>query len=173
MGHALLEQVREWLAAERSERADAADEAFRHVFRLVPRFAPPPAFADRVLATARGSARVPAGWPVDAIWLRPLIAASLLLSGLAALGLSVPLPLPRAGSLLSAGITAFSSSAVWMSRAVDAGLSVWALLGDVGLAARAAVCMPVVAIALILNAALALASLIGLKRFLAPYEETI
>ncbi len=173
MEHAQLEQVREWLAAERSGRPDAADEAFRRVFGLVPRFAPSPAFADRVLAAARGPVRTPAGWLAETIWLRPVIAASLLLCGLAVLGLSVPLPLPRAGSLLSAGITAFSSFAVWMSRAVDTGLSVWELLGEVGLAARAAVCTPVVAVALILNAAVALMSIIGLTRLLAPYEETL
>jgi len=168
------EHVRRWLAAERQEPPDAADEAFRLVFRLVPRHEPTPALAGRVLAAMQPPRRAPQIPALaDARWLKPLIAASLLLSGLAALALSVPFPLPRVGSFFSAFFSTLASAAVGVSHAVDFGLSVWALLSDVGLALRAAVFTPPIAVALVLNAALAIALLLGLRRLMAPYEETL
>ena len=172
MSHEPLEDVRRWLAAELSGRPDTAEEVFRRVIRLVPRLEPPSSLTERVLA-AVWSAGSPAGpEPVGWFWLRPIVAVSLLLSGLAVLRLSGSVPIPPIGALVGAGVAAFTSVTSCVNRAADAGSAVWHLLGDVGLAARAAVSTPEGSTAVVLNAALALASLLGLRRLLAPLEES-
>ena len=64
------------------------------------------------------------------------MAVSLLLSGLAVLRLSGPLPLPPVGALVGAGVAIFTSVAACVNGAAEIGMAVWHLLGDVGLAAR-------------------------------------
>lgn len=166
-----LEQMRRWLAAELSGKADAADEAFRQVFRLVPRAEPPSSLSERVLTAVR-SAGVPAG-PKPAGWfmLRPVAAVSLLLCGLAVLSVSGSLPMPPIGVVVGTGVAGFTAATACASRAADAGMAVWGLIGDVGLAARAVVSTPPVSAAIGLSAGLALASFLGLRRVLPPLEE--
>lgn len=163
-----LEQMRRWLAAEMSGTTDEADRAFRQVFRLVPRADPPASLGGRVLvAVLSAAAPKPAGWLV----LRPVVAVSLLLSGLAALGVSGSFPIPSIGTIVGTGVAAFTAVTACANRAADTGFAVWRLLGDVGLAARAVASTPPVSVAIGLNAAVALVSFLGLRRVLTPLEE--
>lgn len=166
-----LEQVRRWLAAEKSGRTDEADQEFRQVFRLVPRAEPSASFGGRVLAAVSSAGPQAslrrAGWFV----LRPVVAASLLLSGLAVLSVSGSPPVPPVGTIVGTGVAAFTAVTACTNRAAEAGLAVWRLFGDIGLAARAVASTPPVSVAIGLNAALALLSFLGLRRVLTPLEE--
>jgi len=171
MSHEALERLRRWLADEQSGEADAADEAFRQVFRLVPRVEPTRPLRERVLAAiwaagGPGGAKRE-GWLV----LRPIVTVSLLLSGLAMLSVSDSLPALPIGSAVNTGVALFAAVSGCVGRAAQAGLAVWRLLSDVGLAARAVVGTPPVGVAVALSAALALASFLGLRRVMTPLEE--
>ena len=86
MPHPRHDALERWLAAEREDRADAAEAALLELFEALPLMAPPAGFADRVLARAGvvGEARQ------DLFAWRPLrivLALCLLATGLGALWL--------------------------------------------------------------------------------------
>ena len=170
----LKDQIRGWLAAERPETPDEAERAFRLVFRLVPRYEPLAGFAGRVLARMQPARRfqLVRGF-TDARWGRAVTAASLLLTGLAVLVLPQVVPVPSPASVVGTMVTLLGSLVTGLERVVDFGLWVWALLSDIGLAVRAVVTTPPMALILSLNGGLAIASLLGLRRLMARYEESL
>lgn len=171
MNHEPLDQMRRWLAAEERGDSEAADRAFFDVFRLLPRIPPSPAGSARVLEAALDSLPALRGRAWGSIWLRPLIGAALALAGLAALGTATALPVPTLSAVIGVWVSAVTAGAVWLSRALDVGLSAWALCGNLGEAAGLVAATPTVSLMLACNGLVALVAFCGLRWLLGPPEE--
>ena len=167
-----LDDMRRWLTAE-AGGDPAADGAFREVFRLLPRVGPSTAFADRALDALRASSSRSGTSLWERVWLRPVTGLCLVLTGLAVLGATSALQIPRVSYLVGTWVTAVTSGASFLGRAFDAGLSVWELCGKLAEAARAVVATPTGSLVIAGNGLLALAAFCGLRRLLSPREEVI
>ncbi len=161
-----------WLAAERSGRDAAAEQALGALFVGLPQARPAADFADRVLAAcgrpvwmSRRGANGPIPW-----WSRAAIAACLLLAGLAA-ALLLPLALSLVrfiapGEAIGALVQGFVTAA---SR-IDELLSLWRLGAQVVETALLIVTAPPVVLSLLTLTALSAFTFRGLKRVLVPYR---
>ncbi|HSK09977.1 MAG TPA: hypothetical protein VK911_10385 [Vicinamibacterales bacterium] len=159
-----------WLDAERAGSPGAADQAFAALIAArVPPLAPPPGFADLVVARAAAASRAKATrHPVGA---RLAIAAAVILMGL-----------PFA---FFAGVDVFDLVAAWATRLVPAlvggfealrpafalASSVWAAAAGVGHAVLAVAATGTGPLVLVLNVLLAAGGFLGLRRLLAPPKE--
>jgi hypothetical protein len=151
------EILHRWLAAEEDGRDSDAETALFALFGALPPLAPPAGFADRVLARA-GLAPIPALVPVRrnlfaSLWLRALVALSLLITGLA---------LPWLSEILrsAAGVASVSWSLadlvrlgtgalIALSHGLAAALAVWDWLLGIGRALAAPFATPAMALVMI------------------------
>ncbi len=168
----LKDTVCAWLAAEGRDEP-AAEAALRDVFRAVPRMDPSPAFAGRVLARLAAAHRAPGRSWWNARWMRPLTAAGAMLVGLAVLAVVSSVPAPGVSGVVRGWSFAVADGARALTRALDIGLWLWAVLVSVGSAARAVVATPWVSAALAVNGIVALVGFFGLRRLLGPREEVL
>jgi hypothetical protein len=166
------EQLRRWLAAEHAGELEPADKAFRAVFRLVPRHAPTPGFAERVLLAA-GIAGSAAPRALVSWWARGLVGLGLLMSGLAALTLSPASSFSTAVSWVTGGMTAGAQGVACLVEWTDRGVAAWSVLAGLGRATGLAVATPGVAAVVAANALLAFASFAALRRLLGSREELV
>jgi len=166
------EQLRRWQAAEGAGDDDLADEAFRSLFRLVPRQAPSPGFAERALLAA-GIAGAAAPELLVAWWARGLVGLALLMSGLAALTLSPASAFGTAVSWVAGGMTAGADLITRLAEWAERGVIAWSVLSAVGRATALAVATPAVAAVVAANTLLAVASFAALKRLLGSREEVV
>jgi hypothetical protein len=153
-----------WLKADRAGRDDEADTAFKTVFRAAPVEARP-SFVDGVMeAIARDAA------------LRRRRARLAAAAGLAAsivVGLVVTVALILKGPrILVWAVDSAVAATVWMSGALENGLDLWGLLGQIASAAAAVIATPQVASVLIAIQAIGAAALYGLHRILASEQES-
>lgn len=157
----LLREWRRWAAAEDDGRDDQADAACRAVFQTVPVRAPRPEFAGHVMeAVARAALR-------QTRVNRATAAGGGVLASV--LGVAFVLQLPR---LLRAGLDFSVNSVLWTIAAVDRGLNVWAILGEIGRTAAAIIAAPEVTFTLVLVALIAAGALYGLHRMLELEERS-
>jgi len=168
----LDEQLRRWRVAEEAGDDDRADEAFRAIFRLVPRRAPRPGFAERALLAA-GIAGAAAPELLVTWWARGLVGLALLMSGLAALTLSPASSFGTAVSWVAGGMTAGAEGVTRLVEWIERGVFAWRLLSVLGRATALAVATPGVAAVVAANALLAFASFAALKRLLSSPEEVV
>jgi len=168
----LDEQLRRWRVAEEAGDDDRADEAFRAIFRLVPRRAPRPGFAERALLAA-GIAGAAAPELLVTWWARGLVGLALLMSGLAALTLSPASSFGTAVSWVAGGMTAGAEGVTRLVEWIERGVFAWRLLSVLGRATALAVATPGVAAVVAANALLAFASFAALKRLLNSREEVL
>lgn len=131
-----------WLTAEAAQDDVRAEAALARIFARMPRLAPLPGFADRVLAATPFAARraVPLLWA----W-RWSVATALALTGLA-VGLLpalrwIPLDVPRFSEVVKAAALATGGIAEWLQT----GIAVWAVLLRIGRLAAVAIQAPEVA----------------------------
>jgi hypothetical protein len=134
MRHPHQDALERWLAAEREDRAEAAEGALLELFEALPLVAPPAGFADRVLVRAGLQAArqdlfawrplrivlalclVAAGFGV--LWLPPvLLGLPRFLAGLGSVGVSV-------GGAVRVGTRALVDASGWLAS----GLRVWDFL---------------------------------------------
>jgi hypothetical protein len=153
-----------WLAADRAGRNDDADAAFKSVFRAAPVDARP-AFVDGVMeAIARDVARRRR---------RTRIAAATGLAASILIGLAVAVALIAKGpQILVWSVDSAVAATVWMSGALENGLDLWGVLGQVASAAAAVIATPQVASVLIAIQAIGAAALYGLHRILGSEQES-
>ena len=168
----LDEQLRRWQVAEEAGDDDRADEEFRTIFRLVPRRAPRPGFAERALLAA-GIAGAAAPELLVTWWARGLVGLALLMSGLAALTLSPASSFGTAVSWVAGGMTAGAEGVTRLVEWIERGVFAWRLLSVLGRATALAVATPGVAAVVAANALLAFASFAALKRLLSSREEVL
>ena len=168
----LDEQLRRWQVAEDAGDDDRADEAFRALFRLVPKRAPGPGFAERALLAA-GIAGAAAPELLVAWWARGLVGLALLMSGLAALTLSPASAFGTAVSWVAGGMTAGAEGVTRLVEWTERGVLAWSVLSALGRATALAVATPGVAAVVAANALLAFASFAALKRLLNSREEVL
>jgi len=168
----LDEQLRRWQVAEEAGDDDRADEEFRIIFRLVPRRAPRPGFAERALLAA-GIAGAAAPELLVTWWARGLVGLALLMSGLAALTLSPASSFGTAVSWVAGGMTAGAEGVTRLVEWIERGVFAWRLLSVLGRATALAVATPGVAAVVAANALLAFASFAALKRLLSSREEVL
>jgi hypothetical protein len=153
-----------WLSADRAGRDDEADAAFKTVFRAA-RLEARPAFVDGVMeAIAQDTAR------------RKRRARLAAVTGLAAsifIGLVLTVVLIAKGPrILVWAVDSAVAATVWMSGALENGLDVWGILGQIASAAAAVITTPQVASVLIAIQAIGAAALYGLHRILASEQES-
>jgi hypothetical protein len=168
----LDEQLRRWRVAEDAGDDDRADEAFHAIFRLVPKRAPRPGFAERALLAA-GIAGAAAPELLVAWWARGLVGLALLMSGLAALTLSPASSFGTAVSWVAGGMTAGVEGVTRLVEWTERGVLAWSVLSALGRATAVAVATPGVAAVVAANALLAFASFAALKRLLSSPEEVM
>ena len=172
MGGDLRDLVRQWLAAEGHDD-QAADAAFRDVFRAVPHHDPPAAFAEGVLAALQAGRRGRAWFLWDLRLLRPLTAIALTMAGLVVLGVMGSLPVTGMSSFVWAWSSSVADGVRVLTRTMDVGLRVWTVFVTVGTAAQAVVATPWVSGVLVVNGAVALAGFCVLRKVLGPHEEVV
>lgn len=136
-----------WLAAERSDRPDAAEAALFELFEALPLIAPPAGFADRVLARAGIQAARRDLFASRGV--RLVLALCLTAIGLGALWLP-PTLWTLAGifslsDLLAAWVQALTEAVRWLGSA----LRLWDLLLTVGRALTQPLTMPQVTAVLV------------------------
>lgn len=149
------------MTAERNNRDDDADVELRALFRAVPHPAPSSQFsgrvADAIARDVRRRARIVR-----------LAAYTLGAAGLLATAMLL-LQLPRLfRPIFHAGV----GGLVWSLTAVDRGLDVWSLLGNVARVAAAIVVTPQATLLLMALAVVAIAALYGLNRVLELEERS-
>jgi hypothetical protein len=149
----LLREWRRWSEADQQGSDEAADAAFREVFRTVLPLRPQADFDARVMQAIAGStaqrartSRMSAAAAV-AFWL--LVGAALVIEGPA---------------LLLVALDGVTTAALWLVVAMDRGFSVWAFLAQIGRAFSAISTTPQVSVALIILGLIAFAALHGLHR---------
>ncbi|MBP1633432.1 MAG: hypothetical protein H6Q10_6 [Acidobacteria bacterium] len=159
-----------WMEAERAGRLDEAEAAFAVIFAgHVSPLAPPPSFADAVVARAVAPWRpspVRLGLPV-----RALIASAVVLMGLPLAlftGVSLFDLLAGPGARLAPAVVQVVSAAGAALSVLSAAWDIAAAIGEAVLAACATGPAPLV---LLLNVLLATAGYLGLRRLLAPQKE--
>jgi hypothetical protein len=153
-----------WLAAERDERDKEADAAFKAVFRTAP-LAAAPAFVDGVMEAIARDAAIRRR--------RARIAAAAGLAASILLGLVTTVALIAKGPrLIVWAVDSAIAATVWMSGAVENGLDLWGILGQIASAAAAVIATPQVASVLIAIQAIGAAALYGLHRILASEQES-
>lgn len=152
-----LDSWRRFREAEAAGRPADADLALRELFLSLPRLAPSPGFADRVLARI---ARRPSIFALPAV--RFGLAASLLVAALGAV-LIAPMALPLAGLVGPGGvISAAISGLAGLGVRAASGLATWSSLSSVaGAIGRVALHPPILAL-LLLQFAIAAVALRGL-----------
>jgi hypothetical protein len=155
----------EWLEAEKAGAADRADMALREAFAVLPRRAPTAALHGRLIgitAISRGPAR-----GRSEAW----VAAGLVL---AALGLTAaPLGIIAGFFLISPGrvVSGVAQACVWLTEWLNAGASIWALLGRTGSALGHAAVTPTGSSLLTVALLVASMALLALNRYL-PVERS-
>ena len=156
-------EIQHWLTAEAVGDETRAEAAFVAVLAQLPRFAPLPGFAERVLwATpigARRAAPLVWGWH----W---AIAAALGITGVAVSLLPslrwLPLETPRLSGVLKTGALAAAAVAEWL----QGGLAVWAFLLRFGRWVAVAIQAPEIAASLVGSAVVGAAGLYTLNHLL-------
>lgn len=160
---------RRWEAAERRGADEEADQAFRELFRLVPRPPADPHFRARVRAAvaveaARRRAR---RW-----WIRRGLPAA---GAVAAIGF-VYAGLPALAPLLARGavraIEATTDAVVWVLLAAAGGWDGWTILSRLGRAVTTALLSPRVAVVLLGVELVGAAALYALARLLRSDKES-
>lgn len=157
-----------WLAAEAAGDDFAAEEAFGTLFEALPRLAPHPGFAERVvMAFDREPESGRAAW----MW-KAALTAAVTLAGIAA-GLLpllrwIPIQAPSAGDVL----TAAARGLAWLGTWLSAGLDIWETLARVGGAIGTAAQTPEIATAMMGSALISSAALYTLHHLLV-YERRV
>jgi hypothetical protein len=160
-----------WLDVEQHGTDEAADAAFASLFRAVPPRAPSSAFAGRVMEAV---GRVDRFWPVwtESWWLRGALAASMLLTGMAAAGVA-PAALAGSGLLwVTRGLGAGAWLLGLLLSAFKAGLEVWGVLAGVGQTALLVLQTTPVCLFVVVNLMVTAASFAALRRLLGQQEGT-
>lgn len=167
-------EIDRWLAAEAAGDEARAETAFVAALARLPRLAPLPGFADRVLratpmgaqarlkrAPVAGAATLVEGW-------RWAVAAALGITGVAVSLLPalrwLPVESPRLSGVLKTGALAAAAVGEWL----QGGLAVWAFLLQFGRWVAVAVQTPEIAASLAGSAVVGAAGLYMLNHLLAP-----
>lgn len=145
-------ELERWLTAEAASDEERAQRSFGALIAAVPRLAPGPGFAERVVRAAVPVA-APSVGPLAWGW-KVALAVALVLAGMAAGSLPLlrlfPLEVPRLG-VVAKGL---SNIASWIGERLADGLVVWNVLARIGGAVGEAVATPEVATALLGSALL-------------------
>jgi hypothetical protein len=149
----------EWMAAEAADDADRADAALRAALQQV-RQHPGRLLSWRLMRAARVVSND-----------RPVRSEGLVAAGLVVLALVMTvLPVAVAAVLLVADagrvVTWMARACVWLTDGLNAGVSIWAVLGTTGSAIGRAVSSPAAGGALTATLFVASSALIALNRFL-------
>jgi F0F1-type ATP synthase membrane subunit c/vacuolar-type H+-ATPase subunit K len=161
-------ELERWLAAEAAGDDFAAEEAFGAMFAAMPRLAPPPGFAERVImAVDREPDTGRATW----LW-KAALAAAVSLAGLAT-GLLpllrwIPIRLPDVGDVVAAAARGLAWLDQWLRTAFD----IWGTLARVGGAIGAAAQTPEIATAMMGSALVSALALYSLHHLLV-YERRV
>lgn len=165
MNNGFDREWRRWLNAEAGGDDETADTALGAVFRGVPRQAPRPDFADRVMrAVALERARRTRRFAVAAT-------AAIGMGALVTVGVVVALVVYGPRVLLGA-VDLTVEATLWAIAALDRGLDVWSLLAQVGRTAGAVIAAPEVITALAAVGLVGIGALYGLHRLLMLEQES-
>lgn len=163
--------LRRWLEAEQAGSEIEAELALMAAFRRVPRLAPAPGLAGRVLRAVRNEAGL-VDWP-ERHWERVLVGGSLVLTA-TLLALLSPFVLFAAGAARLADALAFAGRLLALVAAgFDMGLRVWNVLANVGGAIAATLTTPLGASLVVGHVVVAVVSLVVLRRLIGPRQEAV
>jgi hypothetical protein len=156
----------EWLSAERARDAERADRAFGAGMRGVPRRDPSAALSARLMQAAVAGRRAEAPASSERLVVAGVVGGALVMTLLPVTVIAL-LIMTDAGRVVS-GV---ARVCVWVTEWVNAGVSIWTVLGRTGQALGQATGSPT--ISLVLTAALLAASsaLLVLNRYL-PVERS-
>jgi hypothetical protein len=167
MSHNPHTDLERWLAAEAAGDDLAAEEAFRTLFEAMPRLAPLPGFAERVVMALHEPETGRASW----LW-KAALAAAVALAGLAAGFLPllrwIPVQVPGASDVVATAARGLA----WLGRWLGAGLDIWESLARIGGAIGAAAQTPEIASAMIGSALISSLALYTLHHLLV-YERRV
>jgi len=168
MNRRLHTDLERWLAAEAAGDDAGAEDAFGALCAALPRLAPHPGFAERVVMEV---APEPRPWFAAWMW-KVALAAAISLAGVT-VGLLpllrwVPLDVPGPGEIVSAAARAMT----WLYQWLGAGLGFWETLAQVGNAVGVAAGTPEIATAMLGSALLSAAALYTLHHLLV-YERRV
>lgn len=154
-----------WLAAESAGDDLAAEAAFGALFQTLPRVAPSPGFAERVVMELREAQREPETG--RATWVgKAALAIAMALAGVAAgflpLLRRIPLDVPGPAEIVSAA----AHGLAWIAGWLGAGLDVWGTLARLGGAIGTAVATPQIATAMMGSALVSAVALYTLHHLL-------
>lgn len=156
-----------WMDAERDDDAEAADGALRSVMRAVPRREPSPALSARLAQSAALARSQPAPRRAsERVVALSLVAAALLMT-LLPVGLVGALFLTDAARIVSW----LARTCIWLVSWLDAGSSVWTVLGHTGSALGHAAVSPLGSAGLTVTLLVASTALLLLNRYL-PAERS-
>jgi hypothetical protein len=161
------QHLSDWLGAEAEGRADQADRALGVIMRRVPRRAPAPGFADRVMRATRVVRAVPVFDPFRSWWVRSILGGAL-----ASCGLALTFVAPGQLIAVSVGaagwaVTTLARAGVWAAAWTSSALAFWEWAAGIAHALALALTSPPAAMLLLANAAVAAGSFVMLHRFLA------
>lgn len=163
MKRKLQHTLNQWLEAERDADERNADEALTALFATIPRLSPSVGFADRVLWAIE-----PAAAPsifVSWLW-RSAIGVAIALASVAVLAVPLlrllPVDFPTLGRVVRTATVGVTWGAEWLA----AGLDIWGLAAQVGLALRTATSTPEAMSALLAMTVIGASALYGLNRLL-------
>jgi hypothetical protein len=168
MSHHLHTDLDRWLAAEAKGDDFAAEEALGALFHTLPRLAPRPGFAERVvMASLREPESGRAAW----LWKAAIVAAVSLAgiaTGLLPLLRWIPIQVPGPAEI----VTAAARGLAWLGRWLGAGLNVWEMLARIGEAIGRAAATPEIATAMMGSALISALALYTLHHLLV-YERRV
>jgi hypothetical protein len=169
MDEELIRRYSRWHAAETAGADDEADAAFKAVFAAVPDRPAPPEFAARTMAAvAEASAR-------DARRARRTRAA-LVGGGVVGAAVGAYYGAGYAITALSTAVIAllnlFVGAIVGSAGAMERGVDIWAVLGNLGRAGAAFIADPKVTVVLLAIQGIAAAALFALQRLLGTDRES-
>ena len=169
MDDELIRRYGRWREAEEADREEDADAAFKTVFAAVSVRRPSAAFTARTMeAVALASGR-------QALQKRRTIAglaAAAAGTALVTLYLTAGLIGSTISALVLGGLDLLVSLVVAAASASDGGVSVWAVLANLGRAAAALITDPKTTLALVAIQGVALAALFALQRLLGTDGES-
>jgi hypothetical protein len=169
MDDELIRGYGRWRAAEEAGRDEDADTAFKAVFAATPVHEPPASFAARTMdAVTIASGR-------QALRQRRTIAglaAAAAATALVTLYLTAGLIGSAISTLVLGGLDLLVGVVVAAASASDGGVSVWAVLANLGRASAALITDPKTTLALVAIQGIAIAALFALQRLLGTDGES-
>jgi len=163
MNHRADERIERWLAAEAAGDEERAEDAFAAAVSALPRLAPDPGFATRVVCAVVPAPARRWGWVPSAAAAIAIAIAGMTVGLLPSIRV-LPIGLPTSNEIVRATLRV----ARWVGEWVSAGFGAWDLLAAIAGALGAAASTPQAASALAATVTFVSLALYTLHRLLVP-----